>query len=58
MPEYVRHLRSIVGGGELLQIPSVSIALRDAEGRVLLARHAEGNRQSTWHPPTSKETRR
>jgi 8-oxo-dGTP pyrophosphatase MutT (NUDIX family) len=43
MPEYVRHLRGLVGGEELLQIPSVSIALRDNDGRVLLARHAEGN---------------
>jgi 8-oxo-dGTP pyrophosphatase MutT (NUDIX family) len=40
--DYVRHLRDIVGGEELLQVPSVSIALRDADGRVLLARHSEG----------------
>ena len=39
--EYVRRVRAKVGGDELLQIPSVSIALRDDEGRVLLARHAE-----------------
>ena len=43
MAEYVRRLRTLVGGEELLQIPSVSIALRDPEGRVLLARHAEGD---------------
>ena len=43
MAEYVRHLRDLVGGEELLQIPSVSIALRDAAGRVLLARHVEGD---------------
>ena len=43
MPEYIRRLRDIVGGDELLQLPSVSIALRDADGRVLLARHAEGD---------------
>lgn len=42
MTDYVQRLRAIVGGGELLQLPSVSIALRDAEGRVLLGRHAEG----------------
>ena len=42
MAEYVRRLRGIVGGEELLQIPSVSIALRDSDGRILLARHAEG----------------
>ena len=42
MTDYVQRLRTIVGGEELLQIPSVSIALRDAEGRVLMARHVEG----------------
>jgi 8-oxo-dGTP pyrophosphatase MutT (NUDIX family) len=42
VPEYIRHLRALVGGDELLQIPSVSIALRDSDGRVLLARHTEG----------------
>jgi ADP-ribose pyrophosphatase YjhB (NUDIX family) len=41
--EYVQHLRTIVGSNELLQIPSVSIALRDAQGRVLLVRHSEGD---------------
>jgi 8-oxo-dGTP pyrophosphatase MutT (NUDIX family) len=40
--EYVRRLRGMVGGEELLQVPSVSIALRDGDGRVLLARHSEG----------------
>ena len=43
MTEYVRRLRAIVGGDELLQIPSVSVALRDDDGRVLLARHTEGD---------------
>jgi 8-oxo-dGTP pyrophosphatase MutT (NUDIX family) len=43
MPEYVRRLRELVGGDELLQIPSVSVALRDEAGRVLLARHVEGD---------------
>ena len=43
VPDYVRRIRSILGGDELLQIPSVSISLRDAGGRVLLARHAEGD---------------
>lgn len=42
VPEYVLRLRELVGAEELLQLPSVAIALRDAEGRVLLARHAEG----------------
>jgi ADP-ribose pyrophosphatase YjhB (NUDIX family) len=40
--EYVRRIRSIVGHDELLQIPSVSIALRDGQERVLLVRHSEG----------------
>lgn len=43
MAEHVLRLRGLVGGDELLQIPSVSIALRNDEGRVLLARHVEGN---------------
>jgi len=42
MADYVVRLRGLVGGDELLQIPSVSVALRDAERRVLLARHVEG----------------
>ena len=46
--EHVRRLREIVGGEELLQVPSVSVALRDAGGRVLLARHSEGG---TWLLP-------
>ena len=43
MADYVRHLREIVGGAELLQIPSAAVALRDDDGRVLLARHSEGD---------------
>lgn len=42
MAEYIRRLREIVGSDEVLQIPSVSIALRDPQGRVLLVRHSEG----------------
>ena len=42
MPEYIKRLRELVGNEELIQIPSVSVALRDAHGRVLLARHVEG----------------
>jgi 8-oxo-dGTP pyrophosphatase MutT (NUDIX family) len=41
--EYIQHIRRIVGHDELLQVPSVSIAARDDRGRVLLARHAEGD---------------
>jgi 8-oxo-dGTP pyrophosphatase MutT (NUDIX family) len=44
MRDYVRRLRDRLGGQELLQVPSVSIALRDAAGRVLLARHADVER--------------
>jgi 8-oxo-dGTP pyrophosphatase MutT (NUDIX family) len=43
VPEYVLRLRALVGGEELLQVPSVAIALRDADGRVLLARHSESD---------------
>jgi ADP-ribose pyrophosphatase YjhB (NUDIX family) len=43
MADYARYLRDIVGGAKLLQIPSVSVVLRDGEGRVLVARHTEGN---------------
>ena len=42
MPEYVKRLWELVGDDELLQIASVSIALMDADRRVLLARHVEG----------------
>jgi len=42
MPDYVKRLRERIGDEELLQIPSVSVALRDTGGRVLLARHVEG----------------
>ena len=41
MADYIRRIRDIVGGQELLQVPSVSVALRDEDGRVLLARHSE-----------------
>jgi ADP-ribose pyrophosphatase YjhB (NUDIX family) len=40
--EYVRRLRELIGGNELLQVPSVSTALRDVQGRVLVVRHSEG----------------
>ena len=44
MTDYDRRIRSLVGPEELLQLPSVSVAVRDADGRVLLARHVEGDR--------------
>ena len=43
MADYVRRIRALIGSGEVLQLPSVSVAIRDAGGRVLLARHVEGN---------------
>lgn len=42
MPDYVMSLREMVGPHVLLQLPSVSTAVRDSDGRVLLARHVEG----------------
>ena len=42
--DYVHRIRALVGSGELLQLPSASVAIRDARGRVLLARHSEGDR--------------
>lgn len=40
MVEYVKRIRELVGSDELLQVPSVSVAVRDGSGRVMLARHA------------------
>ena len=42
MVDYVRRIRNIVGHEELLQVPSVSIAVRDGQERLLLVRHTEG----------------
>jgi 8-oxo-dGTP pyrophosphatase MutT (NUDIX family) len=41
MPEFMRRLRQYVPSDELLQIPSVTIVLRDEHDRVLLVRHVE-----------------
>lgn len=41
--DYIKRIRERVGGEELLQVPSVSVAVRDENGRVLLARHSEGD---------------
>lgn len=41
MSDYVRELRAAVGREVLLQVPSVSVAVRDEQGRVLVARHSE-----------------
>jgi 8-oxo-dGTP pyrophosphatase MutT (NUDIX family) len=42
--DYIRRIRARVGSGELLQLPSASVAVRDREGRVLVARHREGGK--------------
>ena len=41
MTDYILRLRELVGAEELLQVASVSVALRDEQNRVLLARHSE-----------------
>ena len=41
MSDYLRRLRAMAGGDVVLQSPSVSVALRDESGRVLLALHRE-----------------
>jgi 8-oxo-dGTP pyrophosphatase MutT (NUDIX family) len=48
MADYIKRIRSIVGHGELLQVPSVSVAVRDPQGRVLIARHCA---HSQWVLP-------
>jgi len=47
MSEYMRHVRNAVGS-VLLEVPSTSVVVRDEAGRVLLARHSEGN---VWVTP-------
>jgi 8-oxo-dGTP pyrophosphatase MutT (NUDIX family) len=47
MSEYMRRLRGKVGN-DLLEVPSVSVAVRDDRGRVLLVRHSEGG---VWVTP-------
>ena len=42
MSAYMQRLRERIGH-ELLEVPSVTVAVRDEVGRVLLARHAEGD---------------
>ncbi len=43
MSDHVRRIRRLVGS-ELLILPSVSVLVRDDEGRVLLVRHADSGR--------------
>jgi 8-oxo-dGTP pyrophosphatase MutT (NUDIX family) len=47
MSEYMRQVRNAVGS-VLLEVPSTSVVVRDEAGRVLLARHSEGN---VWVTP-------
>jgi ADP-ribose pyrophosphatase YjhB (NUDIX family) len=47
MSDYVRSLRARIGT-DVLQVPSVSILAIDADDRVLLVRHVEGN---LWTSP-------
>ncbi len=42
MSAYMQRLRERVGH-DLLEVPSVSVAVRDDQGRVLLARHSTGD---------------
>lgn len=42
MSPYVRRLREGVGS-EMLELPSVTVAVRDRENRLLLARHSAGD---------------
>jgi len=46
MSDYMRELREAVGN-RLLEVPSVSVVLRDAKGRVLLVRHENDNAWTT-----------
>ena len=41
--DYVRRLRALVGSGEQLHLPSVCVAIFDADGQVLMAHHVETN---------------
>lgn len=46
MSDYIRHLRSMIGT-TVLEVPTVSILTFDADGRVLLVRHAESHDWTT-----------
>ncbi len=47
MSEYVRDLRARIGT-TVLEVPTVSVVVHDAQDRVLLVRHVEGN---VWTTP-------
>lgn len=40
MSDYISDIRASVGPDVLLQVPSVSVAIRDAHGRLLMALRA------------------
>lgn len=46
MSDYVRGLRALVGR-ELLEVPTVAVAVQDDAGALLLVRHAEGGDWTT-----------
>lgn len=46
MSPYVRDLRAKIGT-DLLEVPTVSVIVQDADARVLLVRHVEGNLWTT-----------
>jgi 8-oxo-dGTP pyrophosphatase MutT (NUDIX family) len=47
MSEYMRAVRAGLGN-RLIEVPAACVIVRDAAGRVLLARHSEGD---VWVPP-------
>ena len=46
MSDYIRRLRGMIGT-TVLEVPTVSVLTYDADNRVLLVRHAEGDEWST-----------
>ena len=46
MSDYIRSLRAVIGT-TVLEVPTVAVLTFDAQRRVLLVRHAEGNEWST-----------
>ena len=46
MSDYIRNLRALIGT-TVLETPTVSVLVFDADDRVLLVRHAEGNDWTT-----------
>jgi 8-oxo-dGTP pyrophosphatase MutT (NUDIX family) len=46
MSDYIRSLRARIGN-DMLEVPTVSVILRDDRGRVLLVRHVEGDLWTT-----------